>query len=222
MSHIQLTAGVIKNKDGQDARAVACFDVPLVWNVFDASSGEVEKDKSPLSIEEWIIHSPDGRTLGWHPLRVEFVPILNCSVGFGGFCRWVANLPEHEFIELQDSHISRRVNRVLTTMFVGDDPFIAGIRVQEIRGAQILLGRDEHMKLGFRSSVIGWGEAAPDELKKRIRTAIFYSDVHGLPCAEGDLTLIAAEIAAMQNEEPVVPDARGLIWPTQEHIHRGA
>jgi hypothetical protein len=151
----------------------------------------------------------------------EFVPILNCSVGFGGFFRWVANVPVHEILELQGSHVSRRVNRILTTMFVGNEPFIAGIRVQEIKGAAIEFGRDEHMKLGFRSSVIGWGEGAPNELKKHIRTAIFYSDIHGLPCAEGDLTLIAAEIAAMENEEPVVPDARGLIWPTQQHFHPG-
>jgi len=61
-----------------------------------------------------------------------------------------------------------------------------------------------------------------NKIKKRIRTAIFYSDAYGLPCAEGDLTLIAAEIAAMQNEEPVVPDARGLICPLSNMSIRGA
>ncbi len=145
----------------------------------------------------------------------KFTPILNCSVGFGGFLRWVANVPENEILEWQGVYLNRRINRILTTMFIGSEPFVAGIRVQEIQGAMIQFGRyEDNMKLGFRSSVIGWEETAPDELKKRIRTAVFYSDAYGLPCAEGDLNLIMAEIVAMQNEEPVVPDGRGLVWPT--------
>lgn len=70
MSQIQIIA-VIKNKNGQEVRAVALVDAPLVWNVFESNDGEVEKDHHPLSIEEWLIHTPDGRMLRWHPLPVQ-------------------------------------------------------------------------------------------------------------------------------------------------------